>query len=317
MVDDRRANESPLTHLKGLNTRTDRRHDRRALEPDELRRLLETTRNAPERFGMTGTERAMLYRVAVETGLRANELRTLKVNSFDLTVCTVTVQAGHSKHRREDILPLRPDTATELTNVLGAKLPNAEAFRMPSKYRVVKMLRADLADAKIDYVDDSGRFADFHSLRHSTGSLLAASGAHPKVAQAIMRHSTVELTLSRYSHIYAGQESEAVAGLPDLSQPSRESQQAQATGTSGAEIVSDDPQNHLAQNLALSCGKQGISVDADGQLRGKTEGKGKGGKTVIMGEKRGFLGGEGDKKGVKVVGLEPTTHGLKGRCSAD
>ena len=317
MVDDRRANESPLTHLKGLNTRTDRRHDRQALEPDELRRLLETTHNAPERFGMTGIERAMLYRVAVETGLRANELRSLKVKSFDLTDCTVAVIANHSKHRREDLLPLRPDTAAELKSLLGTKLPDAEAFRMPSKYRVVKMLRADLADAGIPYVDESGRYADFHSLRHSTGSLLAASGAHPKVAQAIMRHSTVELTLGRYSHIFKGQESAAVADLPDLSQPSSQSQQAKATGTKGAEIVSDTPQKNLASSLALSCGKPGILAGADGQMKGISGDKGKGGKTAIMGEKRGFSGGEGDKRVLKVVGLEPTTHGLKGRCSAD
>ena len=62
----------------------------------------------------------------------------------------------------------------------------------------------DLAEAGIPYVDDSGRYADFHSLLHTTDSLLAASGIHPKVAQAIMRHSKVDLTLSRYSHIYSG-----------------------------------------------------------------------------------------------------------------
>src|SRR4030042_5634646 len=49
MVQDGRASESPLQHLKGLNVRTDRRHDKRALEPDEVRRLLETTTAAPER----------------------------------------------------------------------------------------------------------------------------------------------------------------------------------------------------------------------------------------------------------------------------
>ncbi|MCP4709187.1 MAG: site-specific integrase, partial [Planctomycetes bacterium] len=174
MVLDRRASENPLVHLKGLNTRTDRRHDRRALEPDELRRLFETTRNAPERFGMSGPERAMLYRVAVETGLRGNELRTLKISSFDLDNCTVTVQAAYSKRRRQDTLPLRKDTANELRGVLRGKLPETDAFRMPSVYRLVKMLRADLADANIDYVDEAGKFADFHSLRHSTGSLLAA-----------------------------------------------------------------------------------------------------------------------------------------------
>jgi site-specific recombinase XerD len=51
------------------------------------------------------------------------------------------------------------------------------------------MLKEDLAAANIPYVDSAGRYADFHSLRHSTGSLLVAAGVHPKVIQSIMRHS--------------------------------------------------------------------------------------------------------------------------------
>ena len=39
------------------------------------------------------------------------------------------------------------------------------------------------------------------------------------------------MTMSRYTHIFRGQESEAVAGLPDLSLPSNEAQRAAATGT--------------------------------------------------------------------------------------
>ncbi len=109
MVQDRRPSENPLVHLKGLNIRTDRRHDRRALEPDELRRLLETTRKGPERYGMTGAERAALYRLAAESGLRSGELATLKSKSFDLDGGTVTVQAAYSKRRREDTLPLREE----------------------------------------------------------------------------------------------------------------------------------------------------------------------------------------------------------------
>ena len=60
MVQDRRASENPLQHLKGLNVQTDRRHDRRALSTDEMRRLLEKTKAAPYRFKMTGIERAIL-----------------------------------------------------------------------------------------------------------------------------------------------------------------------------------------------------------------------------------------------------------------
>ncbi len=53
--------------------------------------------------------------------------------------------------------------------------------------------------------------SDFH-LRDGSGCMLAASGAHPKVAQQMMRNSTVDLTLSRYSHVYQGQTTEAIAG---------------------------------------------------------------------------------------------------------
>ena len=111
MVQDHRTSESPIEHLKGLNVRTDRRHDRRTLEPDEIRRLLEATAAAPKRFDMCGYERYLLYRFAAETGLRANEIRNLKVGNFNFDNLRVTTKAGYSKRRREDIQPLRPDTA--------------------------------------------------------------------------------------------------------------------------------------------------------------------------------------------------------------
>jgi hypothetical protein len=69
----------------------------------------------------------------------------------------------------------------------------------------------------------------FNRLPTPLGSLHAAAGAHPKVAQAVMRHSDINLTLSCYSHVYAGQEADAVAALPDPTAPARKS--AKATGT--------------------------------------------------------------------------------------
>ena len=47
------------------------------------------------------------------------------------------------------------------------------------------MLKIDLLAADIPYQDESGRYFDFHSLRHQCGSLLAAAEVHPKVAQKI------------------------------------------------------------------------------------------------------------------------------------
>ena len=54
------------------------------------------------------------------------------------------------------------------------KLPDAEAFNMSD--RTVDMLKTDLADAGIDYVNAFGKYTDFHCLRRTTGSLLAATG---------------------------------------------------------------------------------------------------------------------------------------------
>lgn len=229
MVRDSRADKSPVEHLSGLNVQMDRRHDRRALTVDEIHRLLDATEKAKTRFGMTGHQRALLYQLAIETGLRASELRSLTVGSFDFKGLAVTVKASYSKRRRQDTLPLRPDTAAVLKEFFANKMPNTQAFLVPDK--PVEMLKADLEEAAIPYVDDTERYADFHSLRHTTGTLLAMSGAHPKVIQSIMRHSDINLTMSRYTHIFKSQESEAIAKLPDLSQSSR--QRKPETGTNG------------------------------------------------------------------------------------
>src|SRR5262249_419420 len=113
LVKGGRAAQSPVAHLEGLNVRTDRRHDRRALTADELRRLLAGAEGGPVVKGMTGPERRLLYWLAVETGLRAGELASLTRDSFDFGCdpATVTVAAAYSKRRRDDTLPLRPALA--------------------------------------------------------------------------------------------------------------------------------------------------------------------------------------------------------------
>ena len=116
-------------------------------------------------------------------------------------------------------------------------MPTAPAFNMPSKDRMIEVFKADLSDAKIPYVDETGRYADFHALRHTCGSWLAASGAHPKVIQRVMRHSTITPTMDRYTHLFKGDEAQAVAKLPSLSAPGQD--RSQATGTYD-ENTSDD-----------------------------------------------------------------------------
>jgi len=225
MVKDHRASESPIAHLSCLNAKLDRRRCRRVLKPDEIRHLLSSTRAAETRYGMTGHERCLLYRLCVETGLRAGEVRGLTVSDFNWQTCTVSVDAAYSKRRRNDVLPLRSDTAAELKSYLSNKLPSCRAFNVP--IRTADMLRSDLAAAGIPY-EISGQVFDFHALRHEAGTLLASAGVHPKVAQSVLRHSDINLTLSLYSHTLCGQESQAVESLPDFSVGKNENRQEQS-----------------------------------------------------------------------------------------
>jgi len=143
------------------------------------------------------------------------------------------------------------------------------------------MLRKDLAAAREAWLKDApqdkpadfladhdaaGRVADFHSLRHTAGSLLAASGIHPKVAQSLMRHSDINLTMSRYSHVLVGQESDAVAGLPDLSLPAREAAALTGTDPVARQIARVRPEGALGGNVRRDQGRD-QGVDSEGAER--------------------------------------------------
>ena len=95
-------------------------------------------------------------------------------------------------------------------------MPDTKVFPSMWKQGGAPMLKRDLELAGISYVDDAGRYADFHSLRHCFGSLLAASGVHPKMAQDLMRHSDINLTMSRYTHTLRGQKAKAIEALPKI-----------------------------------------------------------------------------------------------------
>lgn len=216
LVKENRTTINPLEHLSP-QTETEKK-TRRAISLEQLVQLLDTTWAAPERFGMSGPERFLLYVLACQTGMRAGDLRALKVGSFDLVNLSVKIPASYSKNKKDKTLPLKPNTAAMLKDFFMGKLPNVKAFggtynRLTD--RTAAMLRADLADANIDYVVD-GKVFDFHALRKQAGTLLKQGGVHMKDAQTILRHSTIELTSNIYTEVFSSDEVDAVAKLPDL-----------------------------------------------------------------------------------------------------
>ena len=56
----------------------------------------------------------------------------------------------------------------------------------------------------------------FHDLRHTCASLLIAEGAHPKLISTRLGHSSIEITLDRYSHLFPSLEESLADALDNL-----------------------------------------------------------------------------------------------------
>jgi integrase len=243
LVRERRAKEDVLSHLSRLNTETDVRRKRRVLAMDELERLIAAAEKSEGRFGrMFGADRAVVYRLAALTGLRAQEIASLTPRSFDVDASppTVTVDACYSKHRRRDVLPLHGKLCERLKGYLAKREKEhrgGDERLWPGKWyrKAGAILQRDLAAAREAWVDDTekpaerkyrersdylrdveaaGQVVDFHSLRHGFITHLVMANVPPKVAQALARHSTITLTMDRYTHLQMGDLVEAVGRLP-------------------------------------------------------------------------------------------------------
>ncbi len=220
MVEDQRVGENPVAHTKCQNAVVDVRRKRRALSEEEVGKLVSTTLNGSVHHGMTSKHRAMLYLLAVNTGFRASELASLTWGLFDFSkfAPSVTIEAAYSKHRREDVQPLRHDIAKlfeEWGNERGVE-GTEKVFKTLKYMRWADMIRTDLEAAGVEYVDDSGCVADFHALRHTYITNVVKGGASPKVAQSLARHSKITLTMDTYMHLGLYDQRAGLDGLPEL-----------------------------------------------------------------------------------------------------
>jgi integrase len=276
LLKNRRCPENPFAYLNRVNARVDVRCVRRALMQEELARAIEAAENGKPFRDLTGEDRSVLYLLAAFTGLRSSELASLTDRSFDFRCKppTLTVEAACSKHRREDVLPLHPQLAARLQVWLQERRERSREFDVipmtgntsgepqtlfPGTWieRAAPMLRKDLAAARSNWLDeaateveraereqsgfllaenDDGK-ADFHALRHTFISNLASNGVHPKLAKELARHSTITLTMDRYSHVGLLDMNGALESLPDVPSRSSDDQRVSATGTESVSVA--------------------------------------------------------------------------------
>ena len=192
------------------------RHQRRALKPDEVKKLIDSARSSGQRIqGYSGEARARVYLMSFLTGLRRSELASLTAASFDLKSKqpTLTVLAACSKHRRTDVLPLHPELVVVLANWLKDVKPGGLLFPKLERKKTWLMVKKDLERVGIPYETAEG-IADFHAAgRHTHITELLRNGATLPEAKELARHTDVKMTM-RYTHIGMRDQANALASLP-------------------------------------------------------------------------------------------------------
>jgi integrase len=254
--------------LEGLQTvENTESNPRRSLTVDELTRLLEAARVRPlsqakiirkgprkgqpyanlkthveQRLIDQGAERALLYRTMAFTGLRRNEIATLTVKDLclDQDMPYVSLRTRNTKNAQADQIPLKADLAETLRQWIANKLPNAKAFFVPQSMSAT--FDKDLEFARITKtVDDE--VACPHSLRHTFASMLAQAGVSPQKAMRLLRHSDINLTAKRYTHIEMTDKAQAIASLPDITPGKNESSQKTGTDNFDTEVTREVTSN--------------------------------------------------------------------------
>lgn len=179
-----------------------RRKEMQALDPAQIRRLLEAAE----------PEWRLLYEVATLTGLRQGELLALRWKDVDfrsrrLRVARsvwngqfVTPKTEHS-FRAVDLTPslvesLREARPAGLGEDVGDLLifSNRKGGPVNPRNLVQRHFEPTLRRAGLPRVR-------FHDLRHSYASLLILSGEHPRYIQAQLGHASITTTLDRYGHL--------------------------------------------------------------------------------------------------------------------
>ncbi len=186
MTRQRRATYNPLTAVRKLPKEETFR--RRALTTAEFDLLVAGS-----------GKRSLRYLFAGCTGLRRGELKQLLWSDLHLDAPQpfVELRAETTKAKRADVVPLLPQLVAAL-RVEKAKGLHSSGRVFPRGLPSAKTLARDLTACGIAVQDARGFRVDFHALRHTFASLLAAANVSELARMKLARHTEWKMT-DRYT----------------------------------------------------------------------------------------------------------------------
>jgi integrase len=211
------------------------------LSPEEARDFLAAVK---------GDRLEALYTVALAVGLRKGEALGLQWQDFDHNEGSITVR--HALQRIDGNLVLvEPKSATSRRTIPLPPLA-AEALVVHWKRQAHERLLAGMAWQENGHIfttaigtplDPSNvtkyfkrvlkkagiRDQRFHDLRHCCASLLLVQGVSPRTVMEILGHNQISLTMNTYSHVIPELKRQAVAQLESLLAPQENAPQTAVT----------------------------------------------------------------------------------------
>lgn len=167
-------------------------------------------------------DRAMLYRLLANTGLRISEAASLAPGSFktvfpDAIAVSVCVDASISKHRERDEIPIPIQFGVKLGRWVDDRSPCPRLFPNCNSAKSLRQFKADCGKAGI--VAHEGERLGFNCLRRFYITTVVRAGGLAAGSQ-LARHKSLAMT-RRYVDLSRPDLDKALAGLPTTKEPTK------------------------------------------------------------------------------------------------
>lgn len=195
--------------LAGVRVAAPRRKGVRVLTPSEVASVAQEA--AP-------WLQAAIY-VSAYGGLSIGELGGLKIS--DLKENRLRIErAVSTPNGRPEVGPPKADSRARVVTLPSwvSTLVREHALAFPGEYLFMAPGDRILAHSNIQRhwraaTAAAGIQVRFHDLRHTAVAILIEDGAHPKLIQARMGHSSITMTMDTYGHLFPTADAELAAGL--------------------------------------------------------------------------------------------------------
>ncbi len=224
-------NTHTVNPFDGIGSKAEEQESRQELAWDTLCKVCDQAE---------GEMKTMLF-LGLYTGQRLKDCVLLQWENVDLMRNWILMKPAKTRRRKSAKIlhiPILPDLrsmleATPPEKRSGYVLPNLAEHYLKSRDRVTSRVQKLFIDCGIQiykpgtgkYTDENGTIIDtgkraviqygFHSLRHTTVSLLQQAGVAQSVVQAIVGHNSVAMT-KRYTHIGRDAIQSAMKALPSV-----------------------------------------------------------------------------------------------------